>query len=323
MPYANAAAISRPEINAFLEEAQAADTNLIAGQVLGIYNSPSRAGRYPRLKITAGELLKAGDLQAGRRGPTGTYSELDRKWEWDTFDCEDRGYEERIDDALAKEMANFFDAEVTTAKLLRRYTMLGHEKAVADLVMSAANSGFDATNSSVAYTEANIATFDFPKDVQDALDRLAGRGVEPNAMIMSRQVYNRIRRSSFMQKYIYGNLPGAGNKDVTAAAIADAFGIPQVLIAGAKYDTAGKGVTASLSPIWGNTTVLLAQIGAGDFMAGGIGRTIVWTEDASGLYVTETYRDEKRRGDMVRVRMHNTNKIIDTTAGELITTQWA
>jgi flagella basal body P-ring formation protein FlgA len=55
----------------------------------------------------------------------------------------------------------------------------------------------------------------------------------------------------------------------------------------------------------------------------GVGRTIVWTADAPGMFVTETYRSEPRRGDMVRVRMHSAEKIVDATAGELLTTGWA
>jgi hypothetical protein len=45
----------------------------------------------------------------------------------------------------------------------------------------------------------------------------------------------------------------------------------------------------------------------------------VWTED-SELFTTETYRDEKRRSDMVRVRHNTAEKVIDETAGELIAT---
>ena len=62
----------------------------------------------------------------------------------------------------------------------------------------------------------------------------------------------------------------------------------------------------------------------GDFTGGGVGRSIVWGADSpGGLFVSETYRDEKRRGNMIRVRMNTDEKIIDETAGELITTQWA
>jgi len=320
--YSNAASISRPEISAFLEEAQGIEKLLIATQVLPVYTSSARAGRYPRLRIGNGELLKVGgDLRA----PSGTYNEVSRSFEWDTFDCEDRGLTERIDDAIKEEMKNFFDLEVTTSKNVRRQIMLAHEKRVADLVMSSGNSGFTATNSAVAYTEANLATIDFAKDITDAIARLEAKGVVPNTLILARDVFNRIRRSTKLQGWVFGNaLANSGNADITENMLASRFGLEKILVSGAKIDTATKGQAPSLTAIWPTSTVLLTDVKGGDFNNGGYGRTITWGADVpGGLFATESYRDETRRGDMVRVRMHSANKIIDTTAGELITTQWA
>ena len=91
------------------------EKGLIGQKVLPI-TSAHRAGRYPRLRMTAGELLKAG---GDKRAPSGTYNRTDRKWEWDTFDTEDRGSEEAIDDTLVKEMDQFLDIEKTTTQARR------------------------------------------------------------------------------------------------------------------------------------------------------------------------------------------------------------
>jgi hypothetical protein len=47
---------------------------------------------------------------------------------------------------------------------------------------------------------------------------------------------------------------------------------------------------------------------------------MVWEEDASSLFVVETYRDEPRRSDVIRVRQHTDEKVINENAGTLITT---
>ena len=47
MPYANTAAVSRPEISAFLEEAIATERYFIGQLIMPIFTSKSRAGRYP------------------------------------------------------------------------------------------------------------------------------------------------------------------------------------------------------------------------------------------------------------------------------------
>jgi hypothetical protein len=320
--YANAASVSRPEISAFLEEAQGIEKLLIGTKVLPVYTSTARAGRYPKLRIQLGELLKTG---GDKRAPDGTYSEVSRSWEWDTFDCQEWGLTERIDDALREEMKNFFDLEVTTSKAVMRQLMLAHELRVSTLVMSSGNSGFTATNPTADYTEANLATINFAKDVTDALARLEAKGVVPNTLVLSRDLFNRVRRTTKLQSWVFGNaLVNSGNADITEKMLGDRFGISQVLVCGAKYDSAIKGQAPVLTNLWANTTILLADVKGGDFNAGGFGRAITWGADVpGGLFATESYRVEERRGDIIRVRMNNANKIIDPTAGELITTNYA
>ena len=49
-----------------------------------------------------------------------------------------------------------------------------------------------------------------------------------------------------------------------------------------------------------------------------LGRTFLWTEDSDQLPVVETYRDEKVRSDVVRVRFSNDEKIICSAVGYLM-----
>ena len=59
----------------------------------------------------------------------------------------------------------------------------------------------------------------------------------------------------------------------------------------------------------------LGEVKGGEVSAGGAGRTFVWSKDGSGLFTTETYRSEPRRGDMVRVRHHTSEKVVNKNAG--------
>jgi hypothetical protein len=61
----------------------------------------------------------------------------------------------------------------------------------------------------------------------------------------------------------------------------------------------------------------------GEYQAGGCGRTIQWDRDTTGLFTPETYRDDSRRSNILRVRQHTAEKVIDETAGILITTSFA
>jgi len=322
--YENAAAISRPEISAFLEEASS-DAGLIAQKILPIYTSAARAGRYPRIRIGAGNLLKA---YSTKRGTTGTYNEVTRSFEWDTFDCQDYGLVERVDDVVAREMSNFFDAEVYTAKFVKNELELDYENRVAGLVFNANSS--TPVNSTVAYTQANLATIDFPTDLNNAIATMRLRRYKPNTLVMNRQVWNRLRASTKLQNYLYGNI-GAGTQFrlITPEDLSSAFGLPNVYIADASIDNTPIGrsqanVIANLQYVWSNAYWALATCAGGDFKAGGLGRTISWGADSpGGLYITETFRNEERRGNVVRCRMNSAEKLIDLNCLYLCATQYS
>jgi len=322
--YENAAAISRPEISAFLEEASD-DAGLIAQKILPVYTSAARAGRYPRIRIAAGNLMKAGST---RRGTSGTYAETTRSFEWDTFDCQDYGLTERVDDAVAREMSNFFDAEVYTAKFVKENMELDYENRVAGLMFNP--NSFTTQLPAVNYTAANLATISFATDLNQAIAMMRLRRYKPNALVMNRLVFNRLRASTLLQNYLYGNI-GAGTtyRLITADDIGAAFGIPNVYIADAAIDPTplGRGTASVLSNlqfVWSSAYIGLFKVAGGDFSAGGVGRTISWGADCpGGLWVSETFRNEERRGNIVRVRSNCAEKVIDTNAGLLMVTNYS
>jgi len=237
------------------------------------------------------------------------------------YDCTDRGLKERIDDANASEMKSFFDMEVLTAKLVKRKMMIDQEAKAAATLMNPAE--FNATAAKVAYTEANIDTIDFAYDIQECQARLESKAVEANTMIITRALWNLIRRTKLLQTYLFNNLNTTGRRLIRPSDIEEGFMIDKVIIAKANYDSAQKGKTKVLGPIWGNEYIWLGKVVGGDFQNGGSARCIVWGADSpGGLYTTETWRDEDRRGDMVRVRSHTAEKVIDQTTAELITTGW-
>ena len=317
--YTNSAAAPRADISAFLEEAVDVEKNFIGQIVLPIYPSAVENGRYPKFKIADGNLLRR---ETTKRGATGTYNEVTRKFDWEEYTTEDRGLEERIDDVVAKRFANFFDAEVLTSKFVMRALMLDYEAEVAAAVMNPA--AFTTTNGSVVYSEANLTTIDFALDIQAAQERLTYLGEGANVMIMSLTVFNRLRRSLKMQLYLFGSLSSnAGNRLISQQMIADAFGVDQVIVTRTSYNMSAKGRPANVGPIWGNDYIFIGAIASGDFMNGGIGRTVIWEADSpNGLFATETYRAEPRRGNMVRVRSNRTQLIINPNAGQLLATRW-
>ncbi|MDR1282387.1 MAG: hypothetical protein LBK99_16430 [Opitutaceae bacterium] len=316
--YNNANAIIRPELSTLVEEAAAADKYFIASKVFPPFNSETATGQYLKITKNSGELQKKNVTE---RAPKSPYGRVDRTYVTDNFSCVDRGLEEALDDAATAKIKNFFGpqgVEGTTSKLVLRSVMLGHEDRVAGIVMNPAN--FDHAEAAVEYAAAAQETATPHIDIQNAIKRLQKRGELVNALVCNRDVFDYIRNCQKIATWLFG--PLGGGQNVTAEMLAKAFGIEQIHIADATIDGSPKGKIADADYIWTPDYIWLGNVQGGPLEAGGAGRTIVFTGDAASLFVTETYRDEKIRSDIVRVRQHTDEKVVSQPCGTLIETGW-
>ena len=320
MAYSAAAAVLRSDINAVVVEASRADEMFIGLQVMPEWSVPEKSAQWPKFRLSKGELLNA---DTTKRTPEGSYGRVSRIYENDNYTCEDYGLEELVDDTYRADVSRFFDAEAIAANNVRRQLTIGHEVRVAAEIMNA--STFTATNPSVAYTEGNIATINFVLDVTGGIGRLNDKGVIPNTIIMSKNVFLRVRRSTLLLDYLRGTMGAGANKLASAGDIAAVFaadGITNAFVGRAPKNSAKKGQTFVSASIWGDTYIWVGFVTGGDPMAGGAGRTVAWNADG-GMFTSESYRDEARRSDVIRVRQNVDEKIVDATAGELLTTTYS
>jgi hypothetical protein len=318
--YKNSSAIIRHDLNAFVEEAASTDKLLFGDKLLPQLPVDARAGIFPKIEIgNGGELLKK---EATLRGPTGTYNETTRKFTTDTYECLDRGMEERIDDVVVRDYAKFFDVEVLTSKLIMRTMKLDYEARVyATLQLSANWLTLNAATATYAPTgtwgdATSLAGADFSKLLMDSIQELTKRGEVPNTLVIGADAWNHMRRTTLLNTFLYGSLGiGLGYKMVTEADVAKQFNLKNVFVAHAHYDGGNRNAGPQLTKLWENDVMWLGDVKGGEISAGGAGRTFVWTKDGSGLFTTETYRSEPRRGDMVRVRHHTSEKVVNKNAG--------
>lgn len=316
MAYNTSDSVPRQDISTLLMEAVHQEKHYVASSLLPVYGSEREVGRYPKFRIGKGELLKK---ESQKRGATGTYNESEEQFEWDSYQTAEYGHEKRVDDVVRKQMRDFFDSDMVTAKFCMNKLMLDYEVEAATAIMDPAV--FTAVAAGTVYTEANLATMDFPADLNATIEALTLNGEEPNTMVVSLSVYNRLKRSKLLQTYLYGHLNTTqGGSNITPTLVAEAFGIPNIVIAKKSYDSGIKGKT-SVVPVWGNSYIWLGEVQGGDFMNGGCGRTIIWDADSEGgLFTTDQYRDEPRRGDKIRVRSNRVIKIVNPNSGRLIGT---
>jgi hypothetical protein len=314
-------AIRRGELNAFIEQASGVDKLFIGQQVMPVLGVKKRAAEYPILRKAKGQLLTRDNT---KRNSSGTYNEITRKHEWDNYTCEDRGLEEKVDDTKADEMSDFFDLEVVTTKLVGRACRMDFENNVVATLFN--EETFLKEDAAVNYTLANIATVDPAQDFLNAIAAGVARGQMMNTMIMSLKMWNYIRRSKLLQAYIYGSnndsVKVIKKADVERIFGEESGGTMNLMIGAAVQSTSNRGKdTITTASIWPTSHIWLGNVQSGDFSNGGVGRTLSWEADTpNGLFLTETYRDDTRRGDMVRVRSNSIEKVIDEDAGQLIKT---
>jgi len=321
MAFINGGTTIRADISQALIEAPQADVGLIGAQLLPLQNVDAKAGTYLKVQLAAGELLSNNALN---RESGSNYSRGIRSFSSANFATSEFGLEELLPDDASADLNRFFSYESETAKFLLRQLKLSHEKRVADLLWASSTPFTIADQTrAVAYTQALVATVDIARDVAAAKLALAQYGYESNCVAMSANVFELIRRSTLLQNQFFGVISSTGARLLSEAEIAAALGVTNLLIGRAAYNTAGKNKSYSGSFVVPDTKIIVGQITGGEFTAGGVGRTLVWTGDAAGGFVSESYRDDARRSQVLRVRMNTDEVIIDPNAAVRITTNFA
>ena len=321
MSYISGGSSIRADINQALVEAPQADIGLIGAQLLPLQNVDAKSGTYLKVQLAGAELLSN---NAAARDAGSQYSRGIRSFSSANYSTDEFGLEELLDDSNVADLSRFFSYESETAKFLLRQLKLSHEARVNTLLF-AGSTPFTTTDQSaaVAYTQANIATIDVARDVATAKLALAKLGYEANCVAMNADVFALIRRSTLLQNQFFGVISNTGARLLSEAEIAAALGVEKLLVGSAAINTAGKNKSFTGSFAISSAKIIVGQVAGGEFTAGGIGRTLVWSGDSAGGFVSESYRDEARRSQVLRVRMNTDEVVIDGNAGVRVTTSFA
>lgn len=321
MSFISGGSTIRADINQALVEAPNGDTGLIGAEIFPLLPVAAKSGQYLKVQLAQADLL---NNDSKDRASGSDYARVTRSFGSDSYDCLERGIEEVIGDDFKNDADRFFDLEASSARYLLRQLKIGHEKRVSDIINAATTPFTTADQSAIsAYTNANLANIDVAGDVAAARTELNKLGYEANAVLMSAPVFERIRRTTKLQNQFFGVVSDTKGRLLSEAEIAAALGVERVLVGRAAVNSANKNKSYSGGFIFPNTFITVANVQSGQFTAGGIGRTLVWSADAPGGFVTESYRDEARRSNVLRVRMNTAEKLIDANAGVRITTSFA
>lgn len=346
----------RQELALAVVEGEMQISGLIGSKILGPL--PITWKNAHLVKATIADSLGNRDISADKyiHAPGASFPRLTATFGEATLTVTPRGVELAVPQETVLSYRDRFDVlGFFAARFGKEIWGLTKERLIAAQIF---NSGtFTATNSTVAYTAANLSTISLIGDVIAITRRLKAVGEQPPyVMGSSGPVYERVRQAATVQAYTVGTLlPGQqATKEMILSGLRE-YGVVDWLIGDAYYNSGADGVT-TLSQVWSNTYIWVGKPGMTGLgpnaenregvsvpLLSGVGADVIWegfdtagnpTTDqkyfntpynmtgGNGNYV-EMYPEWQTKSEILRICMSNKPTITNARAGQLITTQYS
>lgn len=276
-------------------------------------------------KFTIAQLLQTRD---DLRTPGADYNSGDGGLTPDTFLTQEHGFEEPVDDRESSMYSDYFDSEVVAAMRARHVVLQNLEANVITAALNVSTGAVPWTGGNGGtQTATNLwsdATNAKPiDDVTSALDQLYTQIGRRNAsLVISWRRFNVLRNNAqIIDRVKYSGLVDPQREAITEAALAQALGVEELIVAGAVKNTAKEGKAATLGGLWTDgAAMLFIKPRTIDIREVAFGRTFHWAEDGSSIGAAiESYRWEKSRGNRVRARCDYQAKIVYKEAAVQLT----
>lgn len=328
--YSNATARPRQELAAVVREGQGLNKLNIHSKILPSLAVNKRTVHLVKAKVANMQLARILD-DYFITAPGANVERMTATLDDDSFNVVIRKREIQIPDEVEMDYADYLSLEAIFSQQGAESVELTTEYLTALAIQNATTFGA-GTNSIVAYTSANLATIDFVGDVMAAVERGYDKAEMYDTIVLSRQVFNRVRQSTLLKNYVVSQL-GKGyevNESNLQLAFAD-LGIRQILVGTSLYNSASDGATPTMSRIWNNTYVWVGSCGTsasaqvdGISTIQGVGVNAFWDSyTPNDGYGVDSYREEKTESNIIRAKTSKAPYIANANAGTLITTQYA
>lgn len=309
MPIKDSSATLRPELSASVQEydTQKAAAKFIGRRVLPVFRSPVQTAEFPVFN-REGVLEVPDTSHADGAG----YNRVNSSLGGHTFNTEDHGLEEVLTDRKRARYASMLNLEAAIANSLWYKILLAHERRVQTLLATADAAHLHATGA--AWATIATATMLVVRNAAIAVMDACGCAKRDLSLIVSSTDFEYLKSNAQILDAVKYTNPGSGRDDVIGPIIAAYLGLKECLVGDGGYNSAGKGLTPSISRCWpaGYAYVALLAEGEGAALeAPALGRTVLWTGDCPEFPVVETYRDETTRANVLRVR-DDTDEIVQT-----------
>ena len=287
---------------------------------------------FPRINLAS---LLTAVSKSDKRAPYGSYSRDTFTWDSDSYSLSDHGVEELVDDALIEMYGDIINAELIS-------TMRAIDKVVRRLEVDIAAQTFTA-----AYPhqdDANVPWSNYENatpvdDIFAAINAVEDRtGITPNKLAITDKGWRDLRQC----QQLLDRLSMGSNDDpekVTRSGFLSLFDeLDELIVLGGYDNTANSGQSPDVGRVWDSSMAMVAAVSNAPIdendltdITPHLGRTLfhqdsssspgslMGAEDAEQAVIVEEYREEKRRGGVVRARNWRQVKFLHKECGQLIT----
>ncbi|MCX7424410.1 MAG: hypothetical protein NTW96_02040 [Planctomycetia bacterium] len=260
------------------------------------------------------------------RAPWGAYNRANFTFDLTNYATAEHGVEEPIDDRELKMYLDLLDAENVHSSRAIDGILRAFEVAAATALydLSTWTGAALQTDLSVEWDKPNTAG---PiANIEAARQKvITGCGMIPNCLVLNRRQFHHLKNTD----EIVDRVKYAGKVDpanITPSAVAAALDLDRIVVAGGYQNVANEAATPDIDPIWSDQYSMLCRAAVTDDPAEPcIGRTLLWSQENAGLgnaqelaVITEEYREEARRGAVIRARCDYTIKLLHKECGHLL-----
>ncbi len=208
------------------------------------------------------------------------------------------------------------DLRADTTEYLTDKILLRMESSVAQLFVNQTSSGntnaswsqFHSLSTAQQWSLDTVTSNPIPQMDTAATVILEGSGQVANyAMLPHRCLIAAKNHQSVIDRIKYTSA------DITPAMIAGLFDVPQLLVGKAVVDTAAKGLTASISPVWGDNVFVGYKPDKASPLVPSAGYIF-----RNNIPMTKRWRVEERQSDAIEVNVHYQAKVVASLSGYLL-----
>lgn len=248
------------------------------------------------------------------RAPGGVASEFDFKVSTSPYVCREYPVRRLVPDQERDNADAAIDVFEWTTAIAQGKVMLAWEKRMKTLATTAGNFGTVVT---AANPWSDITNGDPEKDIDDAKEGVRVKaGLEPNIIVIPPHMALELKRHPKIVELIkYTQQDRLVNGDLPPRL----FNLT-VVIPGATQNTANIGQTESISRVWNNDSVQVLYVdGSTTTQSNTWARTFRWSMFGVAGQRVKRYRNEDRDGTFIEYGLHQTEHLVNSGAGSLIT----